>query len=255
MCESEEADRLLNYVKQGGKVILTRAHLTNTTDYEKIRQFDLSFENHAFSFANGTVEFTNDAVNGVELPICKNALVCDEVIKSTDSGLPLICKYKIGKGEVILFNTKVYPAHTSIKEEYEAVVKAEIEKTVKSEKVWAKTGNDVGTAAYKQDDGSMHIYFIAVDWYNGREGIRKAELSADGYAYEVTLPFGVMTKAVCNGGACAWPLSENGEVLSLKGDKAVVQGSDKVDFVLAKDGRQKTITADFSENAVLEIGF
>lgn len=255
MCESEEADRLLNYVKQGGKVILTRAHLTNTTDYEKIRQFDLSFENHAFSFTNGTAEFTNDAVNGVELPVCKNALVCDEVIKSTDSGLPLICKYKIGKGEVILFNTKVYPAHTSIKEEYETVVKAEIEKTVKSEKVWAKTGNDVGTAAYKQDDGSMHIYFIAVDWYNSREGIRKAELSADGYAYEVTLPFGVMTKAVCNGGACAWPLSENGEVLSLKGDKAVVQGSDKVDFVLAKDGRQKTITADFSENAVLEIGF
>lgn len=255
MCENTEADKLLAYVKQGGKVILTRAHLTDTTDYEKIRRFDLSFKNHAFSFLDGEAEFVTDTKNGIELPVCKNFEKADEILETTDSGLPLICKYKIGDGEVILFNTKVYPAHTSIKELYESIVKAEVLNAVKTERVWAKTGNDVGTAMYKQADGSMHIYFIAVDWYNGREGIRKADLLVDNYRYEVTLPFGVMTKAVINGGFAAWPLSENGEVVSVSGKKAVVQGEGRVEFTLAKDGKQKTVTVDFNENSVLEIEF
>ncbi len=255
MCEAEEANKLLAYVKQGGKVILTRAHLTNTTDYEKIRNFDLSFENHAFSFLNGEAEFVTDTKNGVELPVCKNYTDCDEILEKTDSGLPLICKYKIGDGEVILFNTKVYPAHNSIKELYENLVKLEVSKAVKTEKTWAKTGNDVGTAMYKQTDGSMHIYFIAVDWYNGREGIRKAELLVDNNRYEVALPFGVMTKAVVNNSLAVWPLSENGEVISVDGEKAVVQGEGIVEFTFAKDGKTKTLTVDFSENSVLEINF
>lgn len=255
MCEDSDADKLLSYVKQGGKVILTRAHLTNTTDYEKIRSFDLSFKNHAFSFLDGEAEFVCDTVNGVELPVCKSFLKCDEIIEKTDSGLPLICKYKIGNGEVILFNTKVYPAHASIKELYEGIVKNEVSNAVKSENIWAKTGNDVGTAMYKQNDGSMHIYFIAVDWYNGREGIRKAELLVDDYRYEVVLPFGVMTKAVINDGIAVWPLSENGEVISVDGKKAIVQGEGTVEFVFAKDGKQKTVTVDFNGKAVLELDF
>lgn len=255
MCEAEEANKLLAYVKQGGKVILTRAHLTNTTDYEKIRNFDLSFENHVFSFLNGEAEFVTDTKNGVELPVCKNYTDCDKILEKTDSGLPLICKYKIGDGEVILFNTKVYPAHNSIKELYEDLVKLEVSKAVKTEKTWAKTGNDVGTAMYKQTDGSMHIYFIAVDWYNGREGIRKAELLVDNNRYEVALPFGVMTKAVVNNSLAVWPLSENSEVISVDGKKAVVQGEGVVEFVLAKDGKTKTLTVDFSKNSVLEIVF
>ena len=253
MCEAEEANKLLAYVKQGGKVILTRAHLTNTTDYEKIRNFDLSFENHDFSFLNGEAEFITDTKNGVELPVCKNYTDCDKILEKTDSGLPLICKYKIGDGEVILFNTKVYPAHNSIKELYENLVKLEVSKAVKTEKTWAKTGNDVGTAMYKQTDGSMHIYFIAVDWYNGREGIRKAELLVDNNRYEVALPFGVMTKAVINNSLAVWPLSENAEVISVDGKKAVVQGEGIVEFTLAKDGKQNNVTVDFSEKTVVEI--
>lgn len=255
MCENTEAEKLLAYVKQGGKVILTRAHLTNTTDYEKIRNFDLTFENHAFSFLNGEAEFVADTKNGIELPVCKSFTDCDEVLEMTDSGAPLVCKYKIGEGEVILFNTKVYPAHESIKDIYENYVKAEISNTVKAESVWAKTGNDVGTAMYKQADGSMHIYFIAVDWYNGRDGIRTAELLVDNYRYEVALPFGVMTKAVVNNSLAVWPLSENGEVISVDGKRAVVQGEGTVEFALAKYGKQKTVTVDFNENSILEIEF
>ena len=255
MCEQEDAQKLLSYVKQGGKVILTRAHLTNTTDYEKIRSFDLSFENHEFSFLNGEAEFVNDTKNGVELPVCKSFTQCDEILETTDSGSPLVCKYKIGEGEVILLNTKVYPAHLSIKEIYESLVKAEVAKVVKAEKVWAKTGDDVGTAMYKQSDSSMHIYFIAVDWYNGRDGIRRAELLVDGNSYVVELPFGLMTKAVVNNGLAVWPLSESGEVIIVDGQKAVVQGEGKVKFNLAKDGEIKTITSDFCEKSVLEIEF
>ncbi len=253
MCETKDAEKLLNYVKQGGKVILTRAHLTNTTDYEKIRSFDLDFENHAFSFLNGKAEFLSDSKNGIELPVCSNITPCDEIIETTDSGMPLVCKYIIGKGEVILFNTKVYPAHQSIKEIYENIVKNEIANTVQEEKIWIATGNDVQTAAYKQADGSMHIYFIAVDWYNGRDGIRKAELLMDGYRYHVALPFGVMTKAVCKDGVAVWPLGEAGEVLSVDADKAIVQGSGVVSFVVAKNGKTENINLDFSKNSVLEI--
>ncbi len=253
MCEAEEAQKLYDFVKQGGKVILTRAHLTNTTDYEKIRQFDLSFENHSFSFTNGNAEFVEDTINGVSLAVCKTAANADEVLSVTDSGLPLVCKYIIGKGEVILFNTKVYPAHQSIKDMYESLVKAEIEKAAQSESVWSKTGNDVGTAAYKQEDGSMHIYFIAVDWYNGRDGIRKSELLVGDKAYEIELPFGLMIKAVINENVAVWPLSENGEVLSVNNGKATVQGDGIVDFVVAKNGKQITVTVDFNKKSVVDI--
>jgi len=247
MCESEEAEKLLDYVKQGGKVILTRAHLTNTTDYEKIRNFDMTFENHAFSFAEGTPEFKDN--------ICLNPTPCDEVLETTADGLPLVMKYKIGKGEVILFNTKVYPAHESIWNIYKKLVEAEIKKATQTENVWTETGLDMGTAVYKQADGSTHVYFLAVDWYNGRDGIRNGKLLVGNKAYEVSLPFGVMTKAVVKDRLAVWPLSESGEVIKIDSNKAIVQGKGLVEFTLAKDGLTKTTTIDFTQNPVAEIVF
>lgn len=252
MCGEDEAKRLYQYVEKGGTVILTRAHLTSTTDYEKIRISDMEFVDHLFAFSKNA-QFITDTKNGIELPLCNNPLEPDRILETTDSGLPLVCEYEIGKGKVILFNTKVYPAHQGIKDIYENTVKNEIIKATEKEEVWAKTGNDVGFSVYKQPDGSTHIYFLAVDWYNGRNGIRNAELILGSRSYDVEIPFGVMIKAVANKKLAVFPKTENGEVIKINNNTALVQGTGKVPFVVLKDGETRNVTVDFSQGSIIEI--
>ena len=253
MCGNDEAKRLYSYVENGGTVVLSRAHLTCTTDYEKIRISDMEFLNHQFSFTDGIAEFIVDSKKGTEMKVCKNYIQPCKILETTDNGLPLVLEYNIGKGKVIFFNVLEYPAHEAIKDIYENIVIKEILKATQNEEVWAKTGNDVGFSLYKQPDGSAHVYFLAVDWYNGREGVRNAELILNSHSYNVEIPFGVMIKAVCNDKVAVFSENENGEVIKLNKNTATVQGEGKVPFKILKDGKIKEITVDFTEKTVWEI--
>ena len=252
-CTEEDAEKLLAYVKNGGKLLLTRAHLAKTTNMDAIYRGDLEFDPCALSFAEGDAKLCADTVNGKPVTVCQNATVPDEVLSRTDSGAPLLCRYCVGEGEVLLYNVGEYPAAEAIKAYYEQTLKSLIREATDAEDVWAETGEDVEFAVYEQENGDSHVCFLAVDWYRDPAMLRHATLCVGEEEYDVCMPFGVMLKCVVGESVAAWAVSESGEVLEVGNTSVTVQGSGVVDFCIAKGGEQKKITVDFSAASVQTI--
>ena len=253
-CTAEDAEKLLAYVKNGGKLLLTRAHLTKTTNMDAIYRGDLEFDPCALSFAEGDAKLCADTVNGKPVTVCKNAQAPDEILARTDSGAPLLCRYRVGNGEILLYNVKEYPAAEAICEDYTRTLQALIREANANEQTWAETEEDVEFALYRQDDGSSHVYFLAVDWYKDPLPLRHASLLVGENRYDVSMPFGVMLKCVVQNEMAAWAESEEGEVLSVAKDRITVQGYGKcVPFRIARDGKQTQFTVDFSSAPIQEI--
>ena len=252
-CTAEDAEKLAAYVKRGGRLLLTDAHLTTTSLLEDIRRGALSFEKNALSLWEAEPQFCPDTVNGVELSVCAMPKKPNRVLACTDSGAPLICSYRIGKGEIVIFHTKEYPSHPAIRKLYESEICRLFEEVTKKESIWAESGDRTEFAVYDQADGSRHIYFLAVDWYREPDAMRHASLLLNGIQYDVALPFGVMLKCVCRNDTAVWASNEDGEVLFLVDGKATVQGTGTVPFVIAAGGKTKQVTIDFSKAAVQEI--
>ena len=244
--EEQDLTKLCDYVGRGGRLILTRAHLTDTTDLEDIRAYRLHHGENALSFSDGEPVFREDTVNGVKVAVCTNAMD-GEVLARTDSGLPLVCKYRLGEGEVILFNVGAYPAHPAIRSLYEEMLRTAAVTYTEEEPAWVEdVGHDVQFTVYDTEDDAREIYLIAVDWYRDPAAIRRATLRVGEHRYGVELPFGVMLKCVTRGDVLAYPHTEDGEVLSIDGDTVRVQGVGKVLFTVAKNGTKKTVELDFT---------
>ncbi len=252
LAEENDLKELYDFVNDGGTLLLTRAHLTKTTDIYDIKNGDLTFDNSILSFTQDAPEFTKDKVNGVEIDICTNLMSADEILEKTDSGLPLAVKYNAGKGSVILFNTSAYPGNIAIKALYEKYLEKLMSEVTKEEKVWATADELVEFSAY-DDNGIKTLYFLAVDWYNNPEAIRYATLKAGDYSYKVEIPFGTMIKCVSNGDISMWTLDNSGEILELSEDEIIVQGTEFSEFVIAKDGTAKKISVDFSKDVIRKI--
>ena len=254
-CTAEDAEKLLAYAQKGGKLLLTRAHLTKTTNMDAVAEGALEFDPCALSFANGDVKFLADTVNGKPVSVCKNAKAPDEILSRTDSGAPLLCRYRVGEGEVLLYNVREYPAADAIREDYEKTMLALIQEANDAEEIWASTGNDVEFTVYDQENGAKHLYFLAVDWYRDPAIVRHATLRIKDQTYDVEMPFGTMIKCVVQNGVAAWAESEDGEVLSVGKDHITVQGRGVVSFVIAKDGICKRISVDFTEQPIQNCTF
>ncbi|MBO5269961.1 MAG: hypothetical protein J6B77_04190 [Clostridia bacterium] len=249
-CTAEDAKKLLSYLRGGGKLLLSRAHLTMTSDLAAIRRGDLAFEEHALNLADGLPVFAEKTVNGTPLSVCVNAKSADEVLAVTDDGTPLVVRYRIGKGEILLFNTKEYPSHPAIRALYETEMQRFAESVNAEEPVFAETGDDVEFAVYTQADNTRHVYFLATDWYRDPAPMRHATLRVGTARYDVSLPFGVLLKCVSDGASAVFAETESGEVLSLTGDAVTVQGTGVVPFTAAQNGVQKTVSVDFTDASV-----
>ncbi|MBE6667761.1 MAG: hypothetical protein E7607_05590 [Ruminococcaceae bacterium] len=245
-CEREDARKIADYVKQGGRVLLTDAHLTVTSSRREIIGGNLVIRKNALVMTDGAPRFVKDTVGGVELYVCSNPSAPDEVLAYTDSGRPLVCVYRIGKGELTVFHTKEYPAHTAIRALYEGEIKRLCQNTVDKEQIWAETGDDVEFTVYRQANGTRHVYFLAVDWYRSPDFARSAALRLGNVKYEFPVPFGVMLKCVCTKDVAVLSESEDGEVLSIMNDTVTVQGEGKVSFRIFKNGEQRVETVDFT---------
>ena len=130
-----------------------------------------------------------------------------------------------------------------------------VEETAR-EPVWAETGeDDVAFAVYRQEDGSAHVYFLAVDWFRDPAALRHAVLRVGGDRYDMALPFGVLVRATVRDGVAVWPHAENGGVFALEDGRATVQGAGSCAFTCAAHGATRTVTVDFSANPIETITF
>lgn len=251
MTEDDER-KFFHCLKNGASVLMTRAHLTKTSDFASIKQGNLEFDNSCLSFTESNPVFVSDTFNGNPVFVCDNPLPADEVLLYTDSHRPLLCRYRVGKGELYLFSVREYPSCPAISEYYEKMMINLAEKAGKEEYVWAKTGEDSEFAVYVQPDGTRHVYFLAVDWWQDSEKLRTAYLKIGNEEYRVQMPFGTVVKCVCNENLAVWTADGEGEVLSLSQKCVRVQGSGTVVFTVAKNGSQENIEVDFSSSPVKE---
>lgn len=248
----DDIDRLLEFVKRGGKLLLTLAHLTTTTEHRDIERGDLRYDDVRFPLINGAVTLSSTAVNGNKLSIVTN---CTDgtVTHKTDDGRPLVIEYRYGEGKITFITASAYPSDKAIRQIYEELLCSHMSDASAKENVWASCEENVEFTVFSQPDGSTHVYFLAIDWYSEHSELRKATLRVNDQRYPVSLPFGIMLKAVVNGDIAAWPLSELGEVISISDDRVTVQGTGIVDFMLCKGGKQNAVTVDFSAANVREL--
>lgn len=247
----EYGDKLLDYVNQGGKLLLTLAHLTKTTDYERLLNGELDFDEDLLSITLGKPNFKKSSLNGKSLELITNLKSDYEVILKTDDGYPLAVKYKIGKGEITLFTAKAYPANPSIKPLYENEIRRLSLSAISSERVYAKADSGVEFSVYERGD-ERDVYFLAVDWYRAPDIERHAKLIIGASAHDISLPFGVMIKASVFEGFAAYPHCEHGEVISVKDGIARVQGTGRVKFTFINGEESYDKEIDFSSASYLE---
>lgn len=248
--EADDAEKLMRYVNEGGRILLTRAHLTTSDEVEAIFSGDLAFSEGPASFCQGVPSFVKTTYRGEELSVCVNADAPDEILEYTDRGEPLVCVYRRQNGTVILFNTKEYPSHKAINELYASMMKALLIDEAARESVWAEGADNVEFAVYEQADGTRHIYFLATDWFRDPCTLRLSTLRLGDERYDVAMPFGVLIKCVTDGRTAAWAESEDGEVISVNDGCIRVQGSGKVGFRIARNGTVKAVSVDFDSSPV-----
>ena len=250
-------ERIDAYVKDGGRLIATWAHFTDTTNYADLSEYNLHVADCALTrrLASGEVRFVFDTADGKKITVCKSTPQDARVIKRTDSGTPLVFGVNYGNGEMIFVNTLYYPGNEAVFPIYEEAVRVAAERVLADEAVKVTCGTDVQYTVYLQDNGSRCYYFTALDWYRDPKAIRKAEISLDGHTYAVTFAFGELVKLLTDGRRAVWPKDSSSEVLELTAKGFKVQGSGTQTFFVAENGTVKEYTVDFIEAPFVTLDF
>lgn len=254
--DEQTVKNVADRVKSGATLLLTLAHLTDTTDRKSLESYELHYsENELLKQCledKRTPVFVTDTVNGKRIAIAAN-VANGNVLKTTDSGRPYITEISYGDGKIVLFNTKLYPGNPIITNDYRHMFEELSDICNAKEHVFPITGADVQGVVYDAENGDKDVYFIAVDWWNDTESIRKAELRVGEHTYDMSLPFGVMKKAVVSGDRVIYSEDEISDVLGFNGDTVTVQGRGSAVFTAAVNGKTEQIHVDFTESSVKEI--
>lgn len=255
--EKEDLDRLLKRVEEGSTLMLTLSHLSEATDRAAVEGYRPAFFAHPIWEAMGFEELPickEASLGGQSLPVGENLKAREtEILLKTDEGLPLAVEKKVGKGSIVVFNTLYYPANPAIKEAYTKEFERRSDAVHQQDRVFCKVGDEVQAVIYDRPDGAQEIYFIAVDWWNDPETLRKATLCIDGAEYEVSLPLGVMKKALVKDGRALLCQSESADVLRFTEKGFVAQGEGEEELWLFAEGKTSCLKLNFSEKPQLEV--
>ena len=250
--EKSDFEQLYRYVSEGGRLLLTLAHTTVTTDYNKIILGDLEYSENAFAFTDGKPETVEKTVNGSSVFVAVNIRKPSRVIAACDDGTPLVVSYDIGAGEVTLFAASAFPANKAIRSLYEAQLTLAMKNASKDESVWAEASLGTQFAVYERD-GERDVYFLAADWYRPVDVLREAKIRIGENIHTLKFPFGVMIKASASGDFCAYPHSEDAEVISVKDGVARLQGTGRVTFTFINGAESREETIDFTDKNLVSI--
>jgi len=255
--EGPDLDRLLKKVGSGATVLLTLGHLTCSTDRTDIESYQLAFEYHPIFKAMGfigTPVCESGSINGRPLPLGRNLTVNEnEVLVRADGGTPLVVEKSYGNGRILFFNTVYYPANPAIKDLYIRYFESCSDEVCAKEAVFPIVGNDVQGVVYDLPDRTQTVYFLAVDWWKDPAPLRKAQLRIRDALYDVTLPFGVMKKALVRGDTAVLCQSEQCDILRFTDTGALVQGDGVQEFLVFRDHKSVCVSVDFTDHPQKEI--
>jgi hypothetical protein len=136
----EDGVKMLEFVKSGGTLLLTRRHLSSSLIH------------------NGEAQYADDPALKELLGDWQHASRC--------------VTRQIGKGEVIFFADDNFPAADGLREKYIAAMQTAAEKATAAEAahLWAKGSEDVNFAVYEQPNGERTIYALNINWWEHKTG-------------------------------------------------------------------------------------
>ncbi len=250
--EEKELSELATYVKGGGSLLLTFAHLTKTTAYESILNGELEYGENPFGFTSFAPITERKTVNGKPIDVIVNLKEGYEILITADDGAPVVVRYNFGKGKITLFAVSAYPAHSAISDLYKKELSVIMRSASESEPVWAECAPGTQFAIYDRGE-ERDVYFLAADWYRAPDLIREATLRIGDNRHTVSFPFGTMIKAAVSQKFAAYPHSEDAEVISVKNGVAKLQGTGRVKFTFINGAQSREEEIDFTAKSVIEI--
>ncbi|MEA4889378.1 MAG: hypothetical protein VB070_07935 [Clostridiaceae bacterium] len=258
----EDFDALLSYVSGGGLLLLGWPHCAVTTGRADVVACRHEYLHHEFLDRIGGEEhfspcFVSDTLNGEPVQVAAN-LACAgcSVLVQTDRGRALVIAREIGQGTVYFINAGGYPAETALQPVYEKIIGLATDKVLEqeAEQGLITCGEDVQYTIYQQEDGSRHLYIMAVDtWYHRDQTDRSAELIFAGNRYAMAVPADTLLKVVVKGEWAVWLTDDVGELISLEEKRdqiwVRVQGTGRSTLLAACRGKIQTLEIDFSVGA------
>ena len=253
--EDEDCEKILDYLHQGGTVIMGWPHLSVTTKRPDVIAGNHTYlKNELTQMLSASYDFAETTVDGKIVHI-NPALLTDgcEVVKTTDDGQPLLMKKQVGAGVLWFVNAREYPADEGVQDTYAEVIKSCSDQNNEAEPVFVSCGEDVQFAIYQREDGVRDIYLLAMDWYNLSEENRKATLRVGSDNYAIAFPFETMVKVVAKDDVAAWIVSEEAVVQEICDGKVIVSGSGSHTLYIAKAGKVEERKITFTDSSYLEV--
>ena len=245
MAMEEDMEKLLQFAKQGGTVMLGWPQLSITTDRK-----DVVACKHEY-LVGGAPQFVEDTYLSHPVHVCED-VEYDSVLVYTDSHKPLVVLKKVGDGTICFVNAKEYAGAKAVDLACREAIEKLTEDCLKAEKIYARGDRNVQFTVFQMENGGRELYFIATDWHKECPDGEGTLILGD-KEYTISVPWGQMVKVVAYGESALYPLSDESEVVFFDGKTARVQGEGLQEFVLCKDGKKTTISVDFSKQSVQEL--
>ncbi len=158
--QAGDAQKMLEYVKQGGRLLLCRRHL------------------------NTALKHTAAPVYPADEPALTELLGDDW---RQDGAMRL---RKIGQGVVRYFPCDLWPAEEPLRQEYLVALKDQAREvtSVEEAKGWIRANEDVEFAAYELPDGTRQFYLLNIRWWDRKDAT--VTLVKGGKNTEIVVPFG-----------------------------------------------------------------
>lgn len=242
--EAEDMEKFKAYVTQGGKLVLGWPQLSVTNEQDKILSYD-------HTYLDGKERtFVEDTYRSHPVSVCED-IEYDDVLLYTDSNRPLVTVKKVGDGYVYFVNAKEYAGVKAVELAYLDTLSKLTPDCLEKEAIYAEGDRNIQFTVF-ENGNSRDIYFIATDWHKENpDGVGKIILNNT--KYEVPVAWGQLVKVTACGDVAVYPENDENEVVSFDGSVARVQGTGVATFVVCKNGEQRKVVVDFTENSVQEI--
>jgi hypothetical protein len=160
--EKGDGEKMLDYVRQGGTLLLSRRHLS------------------AGLVHNAAPEYMGDSA-------------LDELLGSSWQSASGVIRRQIGNGKVIFFASDSFPAEESIQAEYRAAMEETAREIcdLENETCYVKANEDVNFCVRELPDGSRQVLLLNIRWWDRKSA--SVTIFRNGIPETVEVPEGVIT--------------------------------------------------------------
>lgn len=234
--------KLIQYVRQGGTLLLAWPHLFMDTDRASALQGTPSVINdeileellgvrfHGFT----KLEKNEDTLVG-EVTVLEHTNVLKE-----RNGYPIVLEHFLGKGKTLFVNLKGYPVEESVKSIYESLLHRIGKQGVEREKRrgFMTTSDTIEAGVYDRDDSLRDIYAVNINWWEEENQLAHAILHFNGKEYGMNLDRGVIHIVTLASSIGIWTSDFDTDVISIREEKEEARitlqgyGETKIRFIL-----------------------